>query len=188
MVSNLQKTLCLNGLRHCNPIVKSDMNLSWLNINDSGTFIAFPDSIRNTRYPGSMGTKKLGLLGSSAGEKNGLRSLRLCSPPFLRPENPQGSRSFLRRHADLPGCGNSSGFLPQVSEGETRKAGLAGRVAFLHEAIFLLRRPSVPGFESSGYRQGIALGLENSQDLGDAVYAGATAEDRDAWAEGNRYR
>ena len=116
MVSNLQKGLGLKGLRHCNPIAKSNMNLPWSNIKDPGAFIAFPDFIRNTRYPGSMGIQKLGLLGSSAGEK-GLRDLWLCSPPFLRPENPQGSRSFLRRHAELPGCGNSSGFLPQVSYG-----------------------------------------------------------------------
>ena len=75
-----------------------------------------------------------------------------------------------------------------MSEGETGKAGLAGRFAFLYEAVFLLRRPSVSGFESSGYRQGIALGLEDGQGLGNAVYAGATAENRDARAEGNRYR
>ena len=155
------------------------MNFSWQNINDFGTFIAFPDSIRSIPYPGSLGIPKPGLLGSSAGEKNGLRSLRLCPSYLLRPEDPQGSRSVLRRHADLPGSGDPPGLLSQVPEGETGKAGLAGRLSFLHQAICLLRRPSVSGFESSGCGQGIAPGLEDGQGPGDAVHAGAAAAERE---------
>ncbi len=159
------------------------MNFAWQNISDFGTFTAFPGSIRSTWYQGSMVIQKLGLLGSSAGEKNDLRSLWLCSPCFLRPKNAKNSRSFLWRHADLPGRGDPPSFLSQVPEGETRKAELAGGSAFLHETIFLLRGASVSGFESSGYRQGIAPGLEDGQGLGDAVYGGTAAQNRDTGAE-----
>ena len=167
---------------------KSAMNFPWQNINDFGTCIAFPGSIQSTPYPGSMVIQKLGLLGSSAGEKNGLRNLWLYSPYLLRPKDAESSRSFLWPHADLPGRGNPPSLLSQVPEGETRKADLAGGSAFLHETIFLLRGSSVSGFESPGYRQGIAPGLEDGQGLGDAVYGGAVAQNRDARAEDHRDR
>lgn len=151
------------------------MNSPWQNINVFGISIAFRDSIRNTPYQVSMVIQKLGLSGLSAGEKNSLRSVWLCPPYLLRPKSPKSSRSFLWRHADLPGRGDPSSLLSQVSQGETREAGLAGRLSLLYQTIFLLCRPSVPGLESSRYRQGVALGLEDGQSLGDAVHEGAVA-------------
>ena len=137
------------------------MNLSWLNINDFGTSIVFRDSTRSIPLPGSSEIPRPELLGSFAGEKKYLRNLWVCPAHLLRSEDPQGSRLVLWRRADLSGCGNPPGFLSQVPEGETGKAGLVGRSALLHQTIFFLRGSSVPGFESSGHRQGTAPGLEN---------------------------
>jgi len=48
----------------------------------------------------------------------------------------------LRRYADLPGRGSPSGLVLPVQESETRKAGLAGRLSLLYQAVCFLRGPS----------------------------------------------
>ena len=161
------------------------MKLSWQNRNDFGTSIAFQVSTRNLHSPGSSEILWPEFLSYRAGEKNSVRGLWIYSTHFLRSETPPSPGSVLWRHANLPGDGNPPGFLPQVWESETGKAGLVGRSAFLHQAICFLRRSAVPGFEYPGYLEGTAPGLEDGQDSGDAVSAGAAAKNGNARAEGN---
>jgi hypothetical protein len=159
----------------CKRVKNSAMNFSWQNTNTFGTHTTFPAFHRSTPYPVSLEIPAPGSFASFAGEKNRLRFL--WSPPshFLRPEDPQDPRSSLCRPAHLPGSGNPPSFLSRVRESETGEAGLVGRLSFLHQAVCLLRRAPLPGFEYSGCGQRVSPGLAEGQGLGDAVYAGGAA-------------
>jgi len=150
------------------------MNFSCENINDSGTFITFPASLRSTLCRASSGIPDLGSFVSSV-EKNCLWRLWAHPSHLLRPENPQGSRPALRRYADLFGSRDPPSSLWKVPESEAGEARLFGRFSFLHQTGGLLRRPPLPGFEYSGYSRRSSPGLEDRQGLGDAVHARAVA-------------
>jgi len=158
------------------------------NIEDSGMHIGFLGSSLNTQLQVSLAIPKRGSSRSTAGEKNNVWGLQFGSPYFLRPQNPQGSRLVLRRYADLPGRGDPSGLLLSVRESEARKAGLAGRLPLLYQAICLLRGPSLSRFEYPGRSQRVALGLEDRQILGEAIHGRAGAPSGNTWAEGAGHR
>ena len=161
------------------------MNFSWQNINVSGIFIAFRGSTLTTNYPVSSVTAEPASFGSSAGEKNGLWGLWPCPLYPLRSKDPQGARPFLRGHAHLPGCGNPARALPKLPYGKAGKAGMAGRVPLLQPTICLLCWPALSDFDDSGCSERSTPGLEDSQRVGKAIYAGAIVEGRDTWAEGD---
>jgi len=167
---------------------KSDMKVACEKIEDFGMHIGFLGSSLSTQFWVSSAIPKRGSYGSSGGEKNNLRSLWFDSTHFLRPEDPQSSGLVLRRYADLPGGGDPSGLLSQVSESEARKTGLAGRLSLLYQAICLLRGPSLPRFEYPGRGQGVAFGLEDRQILGEAIHVRAGAPSGNTWAEGAGHR
>ena len=169
----------------CKGVKNSAMYFSCKSINTFGTHTAFPAFPRSTPGPVSLGIPKRGSFASSAGEKNSLRCLWPAPSHFLRPEDPQDSRSALCRPAHLPGSGNPPSFLSKVRESETGEAGLVGRLSFLHQAVCLLRRAPLPGFEYSGCGQRVSPGLANGQVLGDAVYAGGAASSGYPGAEGH---
>jgi len=163
------------------------MNFSCKNINAFGTRIAFPAFRRSTPCPVSLEIPELESLVSGVGEKNCLRRLRPRPSYLLRPEDPQDSRSALCRSADLSGSGNPPSRLSKVRESEAGEAGLVGRLSFLHQTLCLLRRASLSGFEYPGRRQRVSPGLENGQDLGDAVHARDAAPSGYPRAEGHWY-
>lgn len=164
------------------------MRVSCKNIEDFGMHIGFPGSFLNTWCQASLAIPELESSGSTAGGKNSLWNLRQDSSYFLRSEDPQSSRSVLRRYADLPGRGGPSGLLLPVRESETRKAGLAGRLSLLYQAVCFLRRPSLSRFEHPGRSQRVAFGLEDGQVLGEAIHARAGAPCGKTWSEGPGHR
>jgi len=167
---------------------KSDMKVACEKIEDFGMHINFQDSSLNTPFWVSSVIPKRGSYDSPGGEKNNMWSLWYDLPYALRPEDPPSSRPLLRRYADLPGGGDPSSFLSQVSESEARKAGLAGRLSLLYQAVCLLRGPSLPRFEYPGRGQRVAFGLEDRQILGEAIHARAGAPGRNTWTQGVGYR
>jgi len=169
----------------CPRVEKSVMNLVCENIDDSGIHIVFLVSSLNKQYPAFSVTPKVGLSGLSAGEKNSLQRLRLCSQNLLRSENPQGSRPLLWGHAHLPGCGSPASAVPKLPYGKARDTGMAGRNSLLYETICLLCGPSLPRFDPSGRGQRSALELEDGQGVGEAIYAGAAPEGWGPGAEGD---
>ena len=172
----------------CNHFRKSDMKCACEKIEDSGMHIGFLGSFLSTQFQGSLSIPKPGSSGSSAGGKNSLWSLRLDSTHFLRSEDPQSSGLVLRGYADLPGRGSPSGLVLPVPKSETRKAGLAGRLSLLYQAVCFLRGPSLPRFEHPGRSQRAAFGLEDRQILGETIHARAGAPDGNTEAEGSGHR
>ena len=164
------------------------MKVACENIEDSGMHTGFLGSFLNTQFQVSLAIPKPGSSGSAAGEKNSLWRLRLDPSYFLRSEDPQSSGLVLRRYADLPGRGSPSGLVLPVQKSETRKAGLAGRLSLLYQAICFLRGPSLPRFEHPGRSQRVAFGLEDRQILGEAIHARAGAPSGNTWAEGVGHR
>ncbi len=161
------------------------MTLLCQNIDDSGIYIGFRGSILPTLCRGSLATPRLGLSGFFAGGKNSLWSLRPCPSYLLRPEDSQGTRPLLRGYAHLSGGGNSACLLPKMPKSEAGKAGVVGRISFLHQAVCLLCGATLSRFDHSGYRQRIAFELEDGQGLGKAVYAGAAASSQQSGAQGD---
>ena len=145
----------------CKGVKNSAMNSSCQNINTFGTHTAFPVSCRSIPGPVSLGIPEPESFASSAGEKNSLRCLWPAPSHFLRPEDPQDSRSALCGPAHLLGSGDPPSRLPKVRESETGEAGLVGRLSFLYQAVCLLRRAPLPGFEYSGCGQRVSPGLAN---------------------------
>ena len=174
--------------RCCQGYEKSVMNWTCQNIDDSGMHIVFLVSFLNTPYPAYSGTPKVGSSSLSVGEKNRMQSLWPGPQNLLRPENGSGSRSFLREHAHLPGCGSSAGILPKMPDGKSGDPGMVGRDALLHETVFLLCGAALPGLDSSGCGPRAASELEDGQGLGDAVHAGAAAEGWNSRAAGDWHR
>ena len=172
----------------CNRLGKNDMEVACEKIEDFGMHIGFLGSFLNTPFQVSLAIPKPGSSGSTAGGKNSLWGLRLDSSYFLRSEDPQSSRSVLRRYADLPGRGSPSGFLLSVRESEARKTGLAGRLSLLYQAVCLLRGPSLSRFEYPGRSPRVAFGLEDRQILGEAIHVRAGASSGKTWAEGAGHR
>ena len=164
------------------------MNNAWQNSNNSGTSTgsrAFPPS---REFPVSSGIPGPSSLPLGVGEKNSVRSLRDDPSHVLRPKDTQGSRSVLRGYAGLPGRGGAPRLLPQVPEGEAGKAGLVGRLSLLHQAVRLLSRPSLSGFEYPGRSPRVPFGLEDGQGPGEAVHGGAAAAGGEPEDESHRDR
>ena len=164
------------------------MKVACKKIEDFGMHIGFLSSSLSTQFRVSSVIPKRGSYDSPEGEKNNLWSLRFDSAYFLRSEDPQSSRPVLRRYADQPGHGDPSSLLLPVWESEARKAGLAGRLSLLYQAVCLLRGPSLSRFEYPGRGQGVAFGLEDRQILGEAIHGRAGAPSGDTWAEGAGHR
>ena len=115
---NLKQPFILAMFLACKGSKIDAMNFSCENINDSGTFITFLGSPRNTLCPVSSGILEPGSLLSSAGGKNCLWRLWPDPSYLLRSEDPQGSGLALWRDADLSGRGDPPSRLSKVPESE----------------------------------------------------------------------
>jgi len=130
---------------------------------------------------------RLAFFGSRGGGKNHLRCLRQSSSFVLRPQTAQGAGSVLRGHARLPGDRGPARVVPELRQGEAGRTVVVGRQSLLHQALRLLRGSPLPGFDHLRCCPGTASGLEDGQGTRQAVYAGAIAQNRKAWAKGHRH-
>src|SRR3990172_4035184 len=92
---------------------------------------------------GSSATPRPASSGSNGGGKNFVRRLRGRSPILLRPEGPPDPGPFLRGHAGVPGDPHPAGPVQTVRDGEAGISFLSLRQPLLHEAVRLLRRPTL---------------------------------------------
>ena len=168
-------------------VSQNGIDFPWHDIEDFGIRIGFLASAPSTPFLEFLETPRPGSSDLCVGEKNGVRSVRLCSSFLLRPEDPKGSRPVLWGRSDLPGGGDPTGGLPKVQESEAGESAVACGQPFLYQAIFLLCRPSVSGFGSDGCSGRTAPGLEDGKVSGKAVHAGAVEASGIAWTEGDRH-
>lgn len=164
------------------------MNKGWQKREGCWTSIGSPDVVRLAKF---RGFSVIRMLVSSVWfdvKKNCLWPLWDCSPEFLRSEDPTGSRSFLRRQENFSGVGEAARLLPEVRQGETRKARLAVRQSLLHEEICVGCGETLSCDDDFRCGQRVSSRLEDSQGVGQALYARAAQADRDPGAAGDRDR
>src|SRR6266545_6569352 len=96
----------------------------------------------------------------AASEKNDLWHLWAVAPRFLRPQGSSGPRLVLWRHARVPGGRGPARALWPLWHRETGKAALVGRQSLLHQALRLLRGPTLSQLGHSRCSSGVAPRLE----------------------------
>ena len=159
----------------------------------------FPGFVPQAHVRGVFGDPVAVVITLRRREKNGLRRLRACLSHLLRPAASSSARSLLWRQARLSRLPDSPGLVLAVWRREERTAGLAGRQSFLHQAVRLLRGPTLPRKHRQGRGRGTAPRLAHRQGAGQAVHARTTAPcrqpaptvigiDEIAIAKGHSYR
>ena len=97
----------------------------------------------------------------------------------------------MRQHPSVSGSRNPPRRLCALRQGEAGEAGLPRRQSVLHQALWLLRRSSMPSLDDQGCCSGVASGLAHGQGVREAVHAGAAPTSRDAdrkWSASTRSR
>ena len=141
----------------------------------------------SVRSPGSVASSEIqrrGSCGSSAGEKNGLRSLWAESANFLRPQDPSSTRSLLWRHSGVPGVRGAARGLPELRRREAGASVVVGHQPLLYQTVRLLCGAALSGLDDPGCGSRTPPRLENGQGTGDGVHGRATPTGWDAWSEG----
>src|SRR3954470_13633582 len=136
--------------------------------------IDFPVSVRSPRSVASSAIPRRGSCGSSAGEKNGLRDVWAGTANLLRPQDPARARPLLWRHPCVLGDRDPARALPELRRREAREAALVGQQPLLHQAVRLLRRPSLSVRDGPRCGARTAPRLEDGQVAGNGVHARAT--------------
>ena len=160
----------------------------WANSDDFRISIGSPASSPWLECGGSSVTLGPWSSRSAGAEKNSLRGLRDRASRLLRSTAAPRARSLLRRPTSLSRALGSPGRLLSVRWREARAARLAGRQSPLHQAVRLLRGPTLPREHRQGDRRGTAPGLAHRQGAGQAVHARATPPGRLPRAAGHRHR
>ena len=164
------------------------MLLRWRNSGSSRTSTGFPAS---GLFRGSVGcsvTRRPCVSRSSGAEKNGLWRLRSKLSQSLRQAPPPRPRSLLWRQAGLSVLLPAPGPVFTVREREERTARLVGRQSAVHQAVRLLRRPTLPADHGQGSGRGTLPGLACRQGVGQAVHARAVAPGRQPRSASDRDR
>src|SRR5438128_2145050 len=140
-----------------------------------GMHTDFLDSVPRRRSSASSATRRPASCLSSGGQKNGLWRVWPRPARLVRPQGAADPRSLLWRHARLPRRRSPARGLPGVRRGEAGTARVPRRQPVLHEALWLLRRPALPGLLDPRGGQGAAARLAKRQGHGDAVHGRAAA-------------
>ncbi len=89
--------------------------------------------------------------------------------------------------AHLSGGGGPPGSVSPVRHGEAREVSVAGGEPVLHEAVGLVCGAPLPGDRHQGCGQGAQAGLEDGEEPGEGVYAGAAPAHGDTGAQSHRH-
>ena len=123
------------GYSVCNSTGRCDMNRACEKNGDSPMLITFLRLRPSRGYPVSLVIPEPGLSDSPDGKKNNLWSLRHGTLDLLRPQDPQGPRPPLRRHAHLPRAGDPARSVPKVRQGEAGEICLPGQQSVVNQII-----------------------------------------------------
>lgn len=146
-----------------------------------------PGFVQGPRSRGYLEIRGPGLFGWSAVKKNGVRRVWDSAPEFLRSEGSADSRPVVWGDANLPGGGDPPGSVSPVRQSETGDVSLAGDQPVLHEAICLVCGATLPGDHRERRRQGAQARLEDGEEPGEGVYAGAAPAHGGTGPQGHRH-
>ena len=146
-----------------------------------------PGFVQGPRSRGYSEIRRPGLFGWRGVKKNGVRRVWSHAPKFLRSEGPADSRPVLWRDTHLPGGGGPPGSVSPVPQGEAGEVSVAGDPPVLHEAICLVCGAALPGDRRQERRQGAQARLEDREEPGEGVYAGATPAHGDTRSPSHRH-
>ena len=150
---------------------KSVMLSRWQNSSCSMTCIASPASCLCPGSEASLVSPWRWSSPSSAAEKNSLRRLRRGVSQPLRQAATTRARSLLRGQTCLSPFSPAPRPVLAVWGREERTVGLAGRQPPLHQAVRLLRGPTLPHDHPQGSGRGTVPRLGCCQGVGQAVHA-----------------
>ena len=94
-------------------------------------------------------------------QKNRVRNMRQGGAHLLRPKATAGAGPVLRRQASVPGPRSPPRRLCALRQGEAGEARLPREESVLHQALRLLRRPSMPVLDDQGRRPRAAPGTRS---------------------------
>jgi len=146
------------------------------------------DFVRKPKYRGYLEIRDQELYGLSGVKKNDMQSLRYSSSGLLRQEGTARPGFILWGNSYLSGVGDPAGIVPEMRESESGGTEVVVEKSFLHEAVCFLRGPEMSCDDHSGFGQGIEVGLGDSKDLREGIYAGATAAESGCSSLGDRDR
>src|SRR5262245_6050970 len=155
------------------------------NFDDWQTRTAARAFVRVPRSAEFLGTPRYDSCDSSAAGKNRLWHLWARPAGVLRSQGALDTGPALWGHTALSGGGDPTSALPELWQGETREAGVAGRQSAVHQTLCLVRGPAVAGCPDPGGSTGTAAGLAYGQETGETVPAGTTAASRDSQPAGD---
>src|SRR5450759_5991057 len=133
--------------------------------------IGLPVSVRTPRSVASSAIPSRASCGSCAGEKNGLWIVWTVAANLLRPQDSSSARPLLWRHPGVPGDRDPARALPELRRREAREAALVGQQPLLHQAVCLLRRPSLSVRDGPRCGTRTAPRLEDGQVAGNGLHA-----------------
>ena len=93
----------------------------------------------------------------------------------------------MRGDAHLPGGGDPPGSMSTVRQSEAREVSVARDQPVLHKAVGLVCGATLPGHRRQGCGEGAQARLEDREEAGEGVYAGAAPAHRDAGPQGHRH-
>jgi hypothetical protein len=160
----------------------------WQNSSCSRTSIDSPVSFPFPGFAGFLVTLWRCLSPSSAAEKNGMRRLWSSVSQLLRQAQTARPRSVLWRQTGVSRLPPAQSPVFTVREREERTAGLAGRQSAVHQAVRLLRGPTLSADHHQGSGGGTLPRLACRQGVGQAVHARTTAPGREPCSTGDWHR
>ena len=164
---------------------RSGMITEWQQGKAFWTPTASPGFVQGLTSRGYLAIRRLGLFGLYGVKKNGVRQMWNLAPEFLRSSSPADSRPVVRGDAYLPGSGDPQGSVSTVWQSEAGEVSLARGQPVLHEALCLVCGPTLPGNRHQERCERAQTGLEDGEEPGDGLYAGAAPAHRNAGPQGH---
>lgn len=146
-----------------------------------------PGFVQGPKSRGSSATHSLGSSGWSVVKKNGGRVVWHRAREFLRPQGSSYPGPVLWGNAYSPGRGGPPSLVSAVRQGEAGDVAVAGGQPVLHEALCLVCGPALQGNDGQGGGEGTQVGLEDCEESGQGVYAGAAPAHGDSEPPGHRH-
>src|SRR3989338_4922228 len=147
--------------------------MGWEKRGNCWTNIGSPDFVREQKLRGYLETQRHGFINLSELKKNSMRVLWHSSSESLRQGSASDSGFIVWGHEDLSGSGSPKSHVLEVRESEDGETGMDSKQSLLHEAVYLLCGAEVSWYDGKGCSEGVEVGLEKCEGIGQGVYGEA---------------